>query len=87
MTNQTRAHNVALGAEKVAALPGFHALTGSYTTGHIKGEPKSSCFKVFMKAGGDVICALTPGVLSGCEKFLCQQLSKKSGFSSADALR
>ena len=71
---------VALGAEGVAALPGFHALTGSDTTGHIKGKGKSSCFKVFMKAGEDVICALTglgvgvypsSGVLSGCEKFLC----------------
>ena len=50
---------VALGAERVAALPGFHALTGSDTTGHINGKPKSSCFKVFMKAGEDVIYALT----------------------------
>lgn len=40
----------AQGAEKVAALPGFHALTGSDTTGYIKGKRKSSCFKVFMKA-------------------------------------
>ena len=50
---------VALGAEGVAALPGFHALTGSDTTGHIRGKRKSSCFKVFMEAGADVICALT----------------------------
>ncbi len=49
---------VALGAERAAALPGFHALTGSDTTGHIKGKGKSSCFKVFMKADEDVICAL-----------------------------
>ena len=71
---------VALGAERAAALPGFHALTGSDTTGHIKGKGKSSCFKVFMKADEDVICALaglgvgvypSPGVLSGCEKFWC----------------
>ena len=65
---------VALSAERVAALPGFHAFTGSNTTGHIKGKGKSSCFKVFMKAGEDIICALTglgvgvypsPCVLSG----------------------
>ena len=42
---------VALGAERAAALPGFHALTGSDTyhwSHQRKGE--SSCFKVFMKA-------------------------------------
>jgi hypothetical protein len=37
--------NVALGAERAAALPGFHALTGSDTTGHIG---KSSRFKVYL---------------------------------------
>ena len=56
---------------------------------------ESSCFKVFMKASEDVICALTglgvgvypsPLVLSGCEKFLCQ-LFNNSEFSSAKALR
>ncbi len=68
---------VTLGAGRAAALPGFHALTGSDTTGHIKGKGKSLCFKVFLKAGEDVICALaglgvgvypSPGVLSGCEE-------------------
>ena len=49
---------VALGAGRAAALPGFHALTGSDTTGHIKGKEKSSCFKVFLKADEDFICAL-----------------------------
>ena len=39
-------------------MPGFHALTGSDTTGHTKGKEKSSRFKVFMKACEDVICAL-----------------------------
>ena len=94
-TSQTQAHLCCSRCERVAALPGFHALSGSGTTGHIKGKCKSSCFKVFMKAGEDVICALTglgvgvypsPGVLSGCEMFL-SQLFKKSGFSSAKTLR
>ena len=76
-------------------MQGFHVITGSDTTGHIKEKGKSSCFEVFMKAGEDTICALTglgvgvypsPGVLSGCETFLCQ-LFNKSGFSSAKALR
>ena len=49
---------VALGAGRAAALPGFHALTGSDTTGHIKGKGKSSCFKVFLKTDENFICAL-----------------------------
>ena len=49
---------VALGAERAAALPGFHALTGSDTTGRIKGKGKSTCFKVFVKADDDVITVL-----------------------------
>ena len=72
-------------------MPGFHALTGSDTTGHIKGKGKS-CFR--NKADEDVICALaglgvgvypSPVVLFGCEKFLCQLFN--SGFTSAKALR
>ena len=43
----------------MAALPGFPALTGSDTTGHINGKHMSSCFIVFMKAGDDVIRVLT----------------------------
>jgi hypothetical protein len=47
-----------------------------------------------MKAGEDVVCALaglgvgvypSPGVLSGCEKFVCHLFN--SGFTSAKALR
>ncbi len=56
MTNQAQDHYVALGAGRAAALPGFHALTGSDTTGHIKGKGKSSCFKVFLKAGNLCSC-------------------------------
>eukprot|EP00918_Siedleckia_nematoides_P094097 GHVU01206553.1.p1 GENE.GHVU01206553.1~~GHVU01206553.1.p1 ORF type:complete len:294 (+),score=30.02 GHVU01206553.1:592-1473(+) len=85
---------VALGAERAAALPGLHALTGSDTTGHIQGKGKPSCFKVFMKADEDVICALaglgvgvypSPGVFSGFERFMCHLFN--SGFASAKVLR
>jgi len=67
-------------------LPEFHALTGSDTTGHIKGKGKSSCFKVFMKAE-EVICALaglgegvypSPEAFSGCKKFWCQLFHSNS---------
>ena len=37
---------VSLNAERAAALPGFQVLTGSDTTGHIKGKGKSSCFSL-----------------------------------------
>ena len=67
----------------MAALPGFHALTGSDTTGHIKGKHMSSCFKVFMKAGDDVICALTGlgvGVCCLDVKHFCVSCSRSLGF-------
>ena len=60
---------VALGAERAAALPGFHSLTGSDTTGHIKGKGSHRASTVFMKADEDVICALSglgAGVPQGC---------------------
>ena len=85
---------MAIGAERAAALPGFHALTGCDTTGHIQGKGKPTCFKSFMKASDDVIHALaelsvgvypSPEVLAGCEKFVCQLF--KPGYESAKALR
>jgi hypothetical protein len=84
----------ALGPEKAAALPGFHSLTGSDTTGHIHGKGKLSCFKAFLKASEDVTSALTglgigpmPSntVLSGCLKFLCQLFN--ANLTTANALR
>ena len=44
---------VALGAERAAALPGFHSLTGSDTTGHIRGKGSHRASTVFMKADED----------------------------------
>ena len=85
---------MAIGPERAAALPGFHALTACDTTGHIQGKGKPTCFKSFMKASDDVIHALaglgvgvypSPEVLAGCEKFVCQLF--KPGYESAKALR
>ena len=39
-----------LGTRRALALPGFHAITGSDTTGRIKGVGKKSAFKSFMEA-------------------------------------
>ena len=83
-----------IGPERAAALPGFHTLTGCDTTGHIRGKGKSTCLKLFMKAGDDVLHALaelgvgpcpSSEVLAGCEKFMCQLF--KSGYESAEVLR
>ena len=57
-TNQTQAH-LCCSSTEVATLPRFYALNGSDFTGPIEGKGKSSCFKVFMKEGEDVICAFT----------------------------
>ena len=83
-----------LGPVKASALPGFHSLTGSDTTGHIQGKGKLTCFKAFLKSSDDTVYALaqlgigatpSPGALSGCEQFLCQIFNPN--FSSAKALR
>ena len=79
-----------LGPEKVAALPGFHCITGCDTCGHIRGKGKKTAFKVFNEAIPEVINALaqlgiaqTPptSVISGCEKFLCRLMSNKTNLS------
>ena len=84
----------ALGPAKAAALPGFHALTGADNTGHIRGKGKPTCFKVFLRAGVDVISAIaglgvgvqpSDSVFSGCEKFVCQLFNPN--ISTARALR
>ena len=36
-----------LGANKAAALPAFHAVTGSDVTGHFAGKGKATCWKAF----------------------------------------
>ena len=85
---------LAIGPDRAAALPGFHAITGCDTTGHLQGKGKATCFKSFLKAGDDVVNALSelgvgvypaPDVLAGCEKFLCQLF--KPGSESAKELR
>lgn len=88
---------LALGEERSAALLGFHAISGSDTTGRIFGKSKTSWWKTFMECGDDVISALallgqqselSPTVLVHCETFICKLLSPKSvDISQAAALR
>jgi len=48
-----------LGVAKAAALSAFHALSGADNTGSFSGKGKLACWKVFNRAGEDVIIALT----------------------------
>ena len=43
----------ALGPEKAAALPGFHALSGADTTGRFAGKGKRTCWKVLQDLNAD----------------------------------
>ena len=77
----------ALGPVLSSALPGFHSITGSDTTGKIRGVGKKSALKVLLKSPPHVITALanlgqgdspTPDVITGCEAFLCSLVSTNS---------
>ena len=48
----------ALGPEKTAALPAFHAITGADNTGSLSGKGKVSCWKAFLEADDSVLNAL-----------------------------
>ena len=45
----------ALGPEKAAALPAFHAFSGADNTGCFAGKGKSSCWRAFMEADREII--------------------------------
>jgi hypothetical protein len=75
-----------LGESTAMALPGFHALTGSDTTGRISGVGKTSALPKLLEAPENVTEALcnlgkgsvpSPDVVSGCEEFMCMLLSTK----------
>ena len=76
----------ALGSNKASALPKWHALTGSDTTGHINGKSKKACFEGFLKASPSIITAISAlGIgsepsketIQGCVSFLCSLFCKK----------
>ena len=86
-----------LGASKVSALRGLHAISGCDTTGRIYGKSKTSWWKAFTTAEDNVICALTelgkgqeptPQVLTGCEDFICKLFNAKDvSYTEAKELR
>ena len=72
-----QAHLCALDTERAATAKITYTHCGD-SSGHIQGRGIPSCFKVFLKAGKDIIRALavlsigvdtSPGVLTGCERF------------------
>ena len=68
-----------LGQTRASAILGFHAFTGSDTSGRFAGRTKDWCFKVFMSCDEDIHKALaslgdtdpTPEVRSQLERFVC----------------
>ena len=65
----------AIGPIKIAALPGFHAFSGSFA-----GKGKGKCWKTFIEAEEDVILSLIElgksneidkSIYDGLEKFVC----------------
>ena len=47
-----------LGPKRASALLGFHALTGSDTSGKFAGRTKDSCFKAFLSCDDEIMDAL-----------------------------
>ena len=59
-----------LGANKIAALPPLHTLSGAYNTGSVAGKGKATWWKAFQEASQDVITALAN--FGANEKLICK---------------
>ena len=86
----------ALGPEKTAALPAFHAITGADNTGSLSGKGKVSCWKAFLEADDSVLNALAklgreeePGtdIKVGIERFVCQLYLPRTDITTVKELR
>ena len=86
----------ALGENLVAGLIGFHAFTGSDTTGRIAGKGKQMCWKLFRNANKDNFKAFvqlgqTPvpsnEVFQGPEEFVCLLFAPKVKIRDLGQLR
>ena len=76
----------ALGPDKAEALCKLHALTGCDTTGHINGKSKKSCLEAYLKAGPEIVAAISSlgigtepseDVIMSCVSFLCSICCRK----------
>ena len=88
----------ALGPEKTAALPAFHAITGADNTGSLSGKGKVSCWKAFLKAKDSVLNALAKlgreeqpaagtDIKVGIERFVCQVYLPRTDITTVKELR
>ena len=85
-----------LGEERVAALPGFYAMSGADNTGSFHGKEKPTCWKAFCQGTEDVIAAFTElitasnvsnATLSGIEKFVCNLYLPNTQFTGVEDVR
>ena len=87
----------ALGVEKAKALMGFHAFTGSDTTGRFAGKSKGTCFKTFTSASDNVLLALASlgtkealpslDITEALEEFVCRIYSPRTTHKKTSDLR
>ena len=86
----------ALGPEKTAALPAFHAITGADNTGSLSGKGKVSCWKAFLEADDSVLNALAKlgreeeagaDIKVGIERFVCQIYLPRTDITTVKELR
>ena len=70
----------ALGVSRTKALPTFHAFTGADNTGRFSGMGKTTWFKIYLKAGSDIIQGfqmlsenneVTEDLISSLASFVC----------------
>ena len=86
----------ALDENLAAGIVGFHAFTGSDTTGRIAGKGKQTCWKLFKKANKDILKAfaqlgqtLFPSteVIQGLEEFVCSLFEPRMNIKDLGHLR
>ena len=87
----------ALGPERAAALPAFHALSGADNTGCFSGKGKATCWKAFMEADDEITdCLSQLGITASIpsddtmaliEKLVCQLYLPKTEMSSVSEVR
>ena len=86
----------ALGRERPAALPGFHAFSGADNTGSFYGKGKLTCWKAFFHTSRDVVVAFTDlgttptvleSTLAGIERFVCNLYLPNTQFTQVKDVR
>ena len=86
----------AIGPNRVAALPGFHAFTGCETTGKFNGKGKTTCWNVFQEASEESLQSFSmlgdlsqsvDELLPGLETFVCRLYDKRSNVCDIGKLR